>query len=525
MILSELAACVEGARIVCGDRTAAENTKIGGLTADSRFCGPGDLFFCLTGGKTDSHAYAGDAEAAGAAAVVCERDLDLKIPRLIVPDSRRAMGLIASGFYGRPADRLKIIGITGTNGKTTTSYMLASILRRAGKQVAVVGTLGIYYGKKQIAPELTTPDPLFLHKIFADMVKCGVEYVVTEVSAHALFYHKDEGISYAACIFTNLTQDHLDFFDGMDSYKQAKKRLFDVRKCPVAVLNGDDPVGREIGAERSGFSKNAEGQENPGAPGKPKLSESGLRPQVPDSTHDNPRTIFYGLEAPSEVFAVVTSEDLQSCEFMLNLSDSLCRISLPMTGRHNVYNAMAAASAAMALGVRTEAIAGGLNEMKPVRGRLEWVGKYRGADIFVDFAHTPDGLEKSLSALKAHCKGRLLCLFGCGGNRDRSKRAPMGETVAKRADFGILTSDNPRFEEPTDIIAEIEKGYRRISDRYVVIPERERAIRYAVGILKKGDVLLVAGKGGEDYQEIMGIKYSYNDNAVIREAMSRRPPL
>lgn len=196
-----------------------------------------------------------------------------------------------------------------------------------------------------------------------------------------------------------------------------------------------------------------------------------------------------------------------------------------MTGRHNVYNAMAAAGTAYALGVRTEAIAGGLNEMKPVRGRLEPAGRYRGADIFVDFAHTPDGLEKSLSALREHCRGRLICLFGCGGNRDRTKRAPMGETVAKKADFSVLTSDNPRFEEPTDIIAEIEEGYRRVSERYVVIPERERAIRYAVGLLKKGDILLVAGKGGEDYQEIMGIKYAYNDNAVIREALSRKPPL
>ncbi len=495
MLLSELAACVGGARIASDDPRAAENTQIRGLTADSRFCSPGDLFFCLTGGKTDSHVYAADAEEAGAAAVVCERELALKIPRIVVPDSRRAMGLMAAAFYGRPADRLKIVGVTGTNGKTTTSYMLASVLRRAGKSVAVVGTLGICYGKKQIAPELTTPDPLFLHKIFADMVKSGVEYVVEEVSAHALFYRKDEGIRYAACIFTNLTQDHLDFFGSMEKYGEAKKRLFSPERCPIAMLNGDDPFGREIGRERAASGK------------------KGVQ------------TIFYGLEEPSEVFAVITAEELHGSEFMLNLSDSLCRISLPMTGRHNVYNAMAAAGTAYALGVRTEAIAGGLNEMKPVRGRLEPAGRYRGADIFVDFAHTPDGLEKSLSALREHCLGRLICLFGCGGNRDRSKRAPMGETVAKKADFSVLTSDNPRFEEPTDIIAEIEEGYRRVSERYVVIPERERAIRYAVGLLKKGDILLVAGKGGEDYQEIMGIKYAYNDNAVIREALSRKPPL
>lgn len=498
MFLSELAACVEGARIVCGAETmqASEKTQVGGLTADSRFCASGDVFFCLTGGKTDSHIYASDAEASGAAAIVCERELNLKIPQIVVPDTRRAMGLMADVFYGRAADKLKIIGITGTNGKTTTSYMLASVLRHAGKSVAIVGTLGIFYAKKQIAPELTTPDPLFLHKLFADMVKCGVEYVVAEMSAHALFYRKDEGISYAACIFTNFTQDHLDFFGDMTNYKRAKKRLFEPDRCPIAVLNCDDPTGREFGAFRE--------------------KEKGTQ---------EIRTVFYGLENPAEVFAVPTEETLRGCEFVVNLSDELCRVSLPMTGRHNVYNAMAAAAAAYALGVSIQAISGGLNDMAPVKGRLEHAGRFRGADIFVDFAHTPDGLEKSLSALKEHCAGRLLCLFGCGGNRDRSKRPIMGETVAKKADFSVLTSDNPRFEDPSDIIAEIEKGYRRVSVHYAVVPEREKAIRYAIGLLKQGDVLLVAGKGGEEYQEIMGIKYSYNDNAVIREALGKKPPL
>jgi UDP-N-acetylmuramoyl-L-alanyl-D-glutamate--2,6-diaminopimelate ligase len=387
------------------------------------------MFFCLTGGKIDSHIFAHDAQAVGAAAVVCERELELDIPQIIVPDSRQAMSLMAAKYYGNPAERLKIVGITGTNGKTTVSYMLSSILQRAGKNTAVVGTLGIYYGKKQIAPELTTPDPIFLQKTLADMVKCGVEYVVAEISAHALYYKKDAGITYAACIFTNFTQDHLDFFDNMKNYKEAKKLLFSKEKCPVAVLNGDDALGREIGKMRA--------------------KDKSLQ------------TVFYGLNAPSDSFAVLTSETLRGTEFMLNLSDNLCRVSLPMTGKHNVYNAMAAATCAYVLGIRTESIAGGLNNMRPVRGRLEHVAKFRGADIFVDFAHTPDGLEKSLAALKPHCKGRLICLFGCGGNRDRSKRALMGETVARKADYAVLTSDNPRYEDPLDIIAEIERGYRR----------------------------------------------------------------
>ena len=421
MLLSELARCVEGARIVCGKKNMqmSENTQIKGLTADSRFCSPGDLFFCLTGGKTDSHAFARDAELAGAAAAVTERELELKIPQIVVPDSRSAMSLMAAAFYGHAADKLKIIGITGTNGKTTTSYMLASVLRRAGKAVAVVGTLGIYYGKKQIAPELTTPDPIFLHKMFADMLKSGVEYVVAEVSAHALFYRKEEGISFAACIFTNFTQDHLDFFKTMENYKQAKKLLFTPERCPIAVLNGDDQTGREIGAMRAESDR----------AGKTK-------------------TVYYGLETPAEAFAVLTSEELYGSEFMLNLSDNLCRISLPMTGRHNVYNALAASACAYILGIRTEAIAGGLSSMKPVRGRLEPAGKFHGADIFVDFAHTPDGLEKSLAALKEHCKGRLICLFGCGGNRDRSKRAVMGRPWRERRIFPCLLRIIPDMRTP-----------------------------------------------------------------------------
>ena len=202
---------------------------------------------------------------------------------------------------------------------------------------------------------------------------------------------------------------------------------------------------------------------------------------------------------------------------MLNISDRLCRVSLALTGRHNVYNALAAATCATALGADSRAVAKGLMDLKYVRGRLEYAGEFQGGDVFVDFAHTPDGLEKSLAALRLHCKGRLICLFGCGGNRDKSKRPLMGETAAKQCDFSVLTSDNPRYEDPLDILSEIEKGYRRFSMKYVVVPEREKAIYYALERLQKGDVLLVAGKGGEEYQEIRGIKYPFNDNDIIEK--------
>ena len=494
MLLKDLANCVENAKIVCGKQNMqnSENTEIQGLSTHDAFCKDGDLFFCLCGEKTDSHLLAADAIARGAVAVVCERELELPVPQIVVPSSRLAMSLIARAFYGNACDKLKIIGITGTNGKTTTAYMLDSILRRAGKKTGLIGTLGIYYGKKKIAPELTTPDPVFLHSVFADMSACGVEYVVMEVSAHALYYQKTAGITFAACIFTNFSRDHLDFFGSMKDYKETKKKLFLENLQSVAILNGDDPVGREIG----------------------KLCAKGKM-----------QTVFYGLETPSESFAIVTAEDLTGCECMLNLSDELCRVSLSLTGKHNVYNALAAATCATALGIQLEAVAGGLRSLSSVNGRLERVASVNGAFVFVDFAHTPDGLEKSLSALKGYTKGKMICVFGCGGNRDRQKRPLMGEIAAKKTDFSILTSDNPRYEDPADIIAEIEKGYRRFSKNYVVIPERKDALSYAIGLLKKGDTLLVAGKGGEDTQEIMGIKYSYNDKTAIKEIVARITPL
>lgn len=494
MRLSEIASAYRGANVIFHGETKREDIEITGLCTDSRLARRGDLFFCFTGGKVDSHLFAADALDRGAAALVVERELPISLPQILVGDVRAAMGLFAAKFYGLPNEKLKIVGITGTNGKTSVSKMLAAILERAGKKVAVVGTLGIFYGKKQIAPELTTPDPVFLHGVFADMVKEGVEYVVMEVSAHALYYKKDEGICYAACIFTNCTRDHLDFFLHMKHYKQAKMRLFSAEKCPIAVLNGDDETGREIGFSRT---------------------EKRL--------HGKVETCYYALESPADVFAVITDESIGGTEFMLNMSDELCRISLSLPGRHNVYNALAAATCARALGIPTAAIAGGLKSLKRISGRLERIDTKKGC-IFVDYAHTPDGLEKVLSALRLHCKGRLVCLFGCGGNRDREKRPMMGAVAAKCADFSVLTSDNPRFEEPEAIISAIESGFRRYSTSYVVIPDRKRAIAYAVSLLKKGDVLLVAGKGGEEYQEIMGIKYEYNDNAVIMEALSSIGP-
>ena len=468
-----------------GEWTGGE-AEIAALNTDSRQKVQDALFVCMAGENCDSHNFASEAMRGGAVAFITEKRLNVSAPQIIVQDTRAALAVASSVFYGNPASKLKIIGITGTNGKTTTSYMLASILRSAGKKAGVIGTLGISYGRKNLPADLTTPDPIALHQTFADMLMCGVEYVIMEVSAHALYYKKIEGIQFSACIYTNLSQDHLDFFPSMDEYGKVKKSLFSAEKCAVAILNGDDALGREIGKERA---------------------EKGLK------------TLYYGLETPADCFAVITDESLQGTECMLNINDELCRVSIALFGLHNVYNALGATACATVLGAGS-GIKKGLSNLTGVSGRLERVISSKRGEIFVDFAHTPDGLDKSLSALKKRCEGRLICVFGCGGNRDAEKRSIMGGIAAQKADFTVLTSDNPRYEDPLDIITAIEKGYRRVSSSYVIVPDRRKAISYAIDMLNKEDVLLIAGKGGEEYQEIMGIKYPFNDYTVVEELLT-----
>ncbi len=484
MLLSTLLQSLQGKMIYSKGEWDRE---IESLSMDSRKEGVNSLFFCLSGGQTDSHGFVHQAIQNGAVAIVCERELDVSVPQFLVKDSRLALGLLASLFFGEPSKFLRVIGITGTNGKTTISYMLESICSESGKKSGVIGTLGVRYDGKTEECGLTTPDPIYLQETLAKMLADGVEYVIMEVSAHALYYKKTAGVTFSSCIFTNLTQDHLDFFPTMQEYKEAKLSLFGQKSCPIAVVNGDEEVGREIARRRRKWGG---------------------------------KTVFYGLNAPADAFAVLTDESLYGTACMLNIDDKLCRVTLSMLGRHNVYNALAAATCGVELGLELGGISRGLTRLSKVSGRLERVATCRGGTVYVDFAHTPDGLQKSLQTLKAHCQGRLVCLFGCGGNRDRSKRSLMGEIAAKECDFAVLTSDNPRYEEPLDILREIEKGYRRFSSRYVVVPDRKRALAYALAYLERGDILLVAGKGGEEYQEIMGIKYPFHDQSIIRRLLS-----
>ena len=466
--------------IECEKIIGNTDVEITALCADADASCAGDLFICYKGTNCDGHDYIDKAVIGGAVALVCEREIDCGVPCAVVKDGRRAMTELARAFYGYADKKLKVVAVTGTNGKTTTTYMLKSIFDKNNNKTGVIGTLGIEYGGIFISPELTTPDPIFLHGVFADMVEQGVEYVFMEVSAHALHFDKVRGLHFEAGVFTNFTQDHLDFFKDMQTYAEAKCKLFERGRCSVAVINSDDELGAEL-----------------------------------LSTVEN--CVSYGLENPADTFAVNLDERLDGSSFVINLFDEIYDIKLKLPAVHNVYNALAAATCAHALGVKTEVIAEGLGALKRVNGRLERVATVNGGEVFVDFAHTPDGLAKSLSALKKLCKGKLYCLFGCGGNRDTSKRPIMGEIASQYADFVIITSDNPRYEDPYEIIAQIEVGVKKTGKKYVSVTDREVATEYAINLLTKGDILLVAGKGGENYQEIMGIKHSYNDNAVIKK--------
>lgn len=465
------------------EKLSGGDTEISGLCAQADGVVEGDLYFSYRGRTHDGHEFIEKAVKNGSVAVVCEKQPEIDIPYVLVSDGRAAMATLARTFYGYADKKLKLVAVTGTNGKTTTTYMLKSIFDKNHNKTGIIGTLGVSYGDIFISPELTTPDPIFLHGVFADMVDCGVEYVFMEVSAHALYFDKVAGLKFEAGIFTNCTQDHLDFFNDMQTYAECKCKLFESGRCARAIVNSDDALGSQLATVL-------------------------------------PNAVSYGLENPADTFAVNVNERLDGTSFVINISDEIYDVSLRMPAVHNVYNALAAATCAKLLGVEISVIARGLNALERVDGRLERAASYNGGEIFVDFAHTPDGLEKSLSALKKLCKGKLYCLFGCGGNRDTTKRPIMGEVAAKYADFVIITSDNPRYEDPYAIIAQIEEGVRKSGKKYVAVTDREIAIEYAVNLLTDGDVLLVAGKGGENYQEIMGIKHIFNDNTVIKKLIS-----
>ncbi|MBR0366996.1 MAG: UDP-N-acetylmuramoyl-L-alanyl-D-glutamate--2,6-diaminopimelate ligase [Clostridia bacterium] len=461
-----------------------ENTEISALRIDSRRVVPGDLFFCTPGLRMDAHDFAPQAVEKGAAALVVARRLDVSVPQVIVEDVRIATSYIAAAFYGHPADGMMMLGITGTKGKTTTSFLVKSIMDEAGYKTGLIGTVCSMIGDETIPSRLTTPDPVETQQLLRRMADAGVQCVVMEVSAHATAMHRLEGVKFKVGAFSNFSQDHLDFFENMDAYFDAKLRLFMPDMCEEIVYNVDD---ERVSA------------------GIRKLGRRALR---------------IGIREPSDVYANDIEVGERGCSFLMTWHKKFrTSISLRLAGIFNVYNALLAAGIAICAGVGPEAIRRGLEKVRAVPGRIELLDTGTPYRVILDYAHSPDALENILEAVRETTKGRLIALFGCGGARDHGKRPMMGEIAGKLADYCIITSDNPRNENPMDIIDAIEEGIKTTSCEYTVIENRREAIRYALRFARKDDVVVLAGKGHETYQEINGVKYPFDEKVVVAELL------
>lgn len=466
MFLSELLGAVAAEPALQGVQVRLDDdVELSGIAHDSRRTGPGMLFCCVPGANFDGHELAVDAVAAGAVALLCERPLGLGVAEVQVSSVREAMGPVAAAICGRPSDRLTVVGVTGTNGKTTTVHLLASILEAAGRRVGVIGTL---------TGARTTPEAPELQQQFAAMLADGVEAVAMEVSSHALDLHRVDGTRFDVAVFTNLSRDHLDHHGNMEAYFAAKARLFEPDLARSAVLNLDDPHGRLL---RDAASIPAAG---------------------------------YSLEDADDLRVTVDGSAFRWRGV---------EVEVPLPGRFNVSNALAAATAAEAIGIAPEVIASGLRGAGPVPGRFELVRLGQPYLAAVDFAHTPDGLEQLLgSARELAGEGRVIVVFGAGGDRDRTKRPLMGQVAARLADLIVVTTDNPRHEDPAAIIEEVERGMEDPAD-LTTEPDRRRAIELAVAAARPGDVLLVAGKGHETTQIVGDDVASFDDRLVLAEAI------
>jgi UDP-N-acetylmuramoyl-L-alanyl-D-glutamate--2,6-diaminopimelate ligase len=466
------------AEVIGSDAPAVDVTA---LAFDNRVVTPGTLFFCVPGFTRDGHDFADDAIARGAVALVVQRPLGRGVPEILVDDVRAAMAPAAAALSGDPTARLTTVGITGTNGKTTTAFLVRALLEADGRSTGLLGTVTAIVGGEQHAVARTTPEAIDLQRTFAEMLAAGDEAVVMEVSSHALVLHRADAIHWSAAVFTNLTQDHLDFHADMEDYFLAKRRLFEAGP-ELAVINVDDPYGARL-------------------------------------ARDFPAAIRIGLDSEdAQVRAVAIEGDASGSAFTV---DGL-RLRMSLPGRFNVLNALGAVVVARELGVEDAAIATGLAGAERVPGRFEPVDEGQPFAVFVDYSHKPDALEAVLRTARGLGPGRLLVVFGAGGDRDRGKRSLMGRAAAEHADVAIITSDNPRNEDPEAIMAEIARGAggRAGVERIV---DRHAAIERAIALAAPGDVVVIAGKGHERYQEFEdGRTVPFDDVAVAREALRAR---
>ncbi|MGI6162182.1 MAG: UDP-N-acetylmuramoyl-L-alanyl-D-glutamate--2,6-diaminopimelate ligase [Christensenellales bacterium] len=462
-----------------------QDADITSVEYDSRNVKAGSLFFCIKGFNSDGHDYAAAAVDKGAAALVVTRRLSLNVPQVVVNDDREAMALISARFYGYPAREMKIIGITGTNGKTSTTYIIKSIAEESGMKAGVIGTIANMIGGESIPSEHTTPEAPDMQRLLRRMADEGVAVVAMEVSSHSLELKRVSGIEFDAAVFTNLTQDHLDFHKNIENYSSAKAKLFSM--CKAAVINIDDAA--------SAYMSEA-------ARGRP--------------------VITYGMkDADVEASKLVSRVD--GVTFTLKTPDGVSEIDFGIPGIFSIYNAMAAGAACLAVGFTHEQTVTGLNAATPVNGRCE-VLDTGGEDftVILDYAHSPDGLENILKTVRGFASDRVVTVFGCGGDRDKTKRPIMGEIAGRLSEFAVVTSDNPRTERPMDIIEAVVRGIKDTGCEYIVVENRREAIKYALYNARPKDVIVLAGKGHETYQEIQGRKYPFDEKVVVAELLAEK---
>jgi UDP-N-acetylmuramoyl-L-alanyl-D-glutamate--2,6-diaminopimelate ligase len=465
------------------------NVEISGIACDSRSVGKGFLFVAIRGEKNDGHLFIEEAVNRGARAVICEaRDVPTQhATKIVVSGARRALAQAAATFHEHPSKSLGLVGITGTNGKTTTCHLVRNILEEAAQPAGMIGTIEYRIGNESFPAERTTPDPLLLNSLIARMKMNGCRYVVMEVSSHSLDQDRVAGLDFDVAVFTNLTRDHLDYHKTMDNYLRAKTILFEsLSPCQKngfprrAVICTDQPEGRYILA----------------------------RTKAP--------VLTYGLNRRAGVTADQIQLRENGCLFTARTPWGDLSVESSLIGRHNVYNILAAIAVGLSQNVEPETILRAVNHTPPIPGRLEFIPNRKGFSIVVDYAHTDDALTNVLTSLKEITKRRLIVVFGCGGDRDRGKREKMGAASSRLADFAVITSDNPRSEDPMEIISEIVRGFGSAEENFIVEPDRRQAIAAAISVAKEGDTVLIAGKGHETYQEFRGYRSDFDDRKVAR---------
>jgi len=472
--LQELCRAVPGAQLNGAD------VQIASLATDSRAEDlSGALFICIKGGSFDAHDVADKVAEKGAAALVVERLLPVDLPQILVSDSREAWSYLASAWFGDPAKKLRLIGVTGTKGKTTTTTLIARVLEHAGYKVGLIGTVTNEIAGVAYPQHLTTPDPMELQELLARMVDAGCTFAVMEVSAHAAALRKVAGLEYEVMGFTNLSQDHLNDFHTMENYGAAKAKLFQDHVCRMAIANGDDPYTETLLKGRT----------------KPSL--------------------LFSLEGNGDILADRIASHLSGVSYEMNMGGRKQTMRLHLGGRFNVANSLLAAAICAQCGLPLDTIAEGLACVPGVAGRLERVDVPKDITVLVDYAHSPDSLENVLNAVLPETKGDVWAVFGCGGDRDRGKRPLMGAIAERLAKHVVITTDNPRTEDPDAIIQEIASGLRDPGSAHC-ITDRTEAIRYALDMARSGDTVVIAGKGHETYQEINGIRHHYDDREVVR---------